>query len=428
LLALLFINLNQEVFMQNVDLLMIGSGPSNLAVGVALEENETHHNIHSSVILEKDSSVCWHRGMLFPEAQSQVSFLKDLVTQRNPTSKFSFLNFLHKTNRLESFINLQTFNPYRKEISNYLQWVANQLSKTEVIYNSKVVSVSPEISEEGKVRAWQVQTENGQQYLAKRLIFGAGRDLNIPAVFANIEKGKVIHSSHYLTSLDSLNKTDIRNICVVGGAQSSVEVYQSCIDVFPHARVTMMMRSVGLVNYEGSQFTNTLYQNEFINTYFNCDPSVREKTLAAMHTTNYSGVAPATLSGLYRFHYLQEMQTEKRATILTQCDILHAVDDNNGVLITWKDNKTGQTHSEHFDLVYLGTGFKNKTPELFKNISQQFDIHKLHVSRKYRAQIPCAEGVSLHLQGTNEETHGIADSLLSVLAFRSKEILDDITA
>ncbi len=75
-----------------------------------------------------------------------------------------------------------------------MQWVANQLSKTEVIYNSKVVSVSPEISEEGKVRAWQVQTENGQQYLAKRLIFGAGRDLNIPAVFADIEKGKVIHS------------------------------------------------------------------------------------------------------------------------------------------------------------------------------------------------------------------------------------------
>ncbi|MGG7521993.1 SidA/IucD/PvdA family monooxygenase [bacterium BS0013] len=36
-----------------------------------------------SLILEKDDSVCWHRGMLFLEAQSQVSFLKDLVTERD---------------------------------------------------------------------------------------------------------------------------------------------------------------------------------------------------------------------------------------------------------------------------------------------------------------------------------------------------------
>ncbi|WP_139319745.1 SidA/IucD/PvdA family monooxygenase, partial [Serratia marcescens] len=90
--------------MQHTDLLMIGCGPSNLAVGVALEECAEVHNINSSLILEKDTSVCWHRGMLFPEAQSQVSFLKDLVTQRDPTSRFSFLNFLHKTNRLDSFV------------------------------------------------------------------------------------------------------------------------------------------------------------------------------------------------------------------------------------------------------------------------------------------------------------------------------------
>lgn len=82
--------------MQHVDLLMIGCGPSNLAVAAALEDNSSSQVISSSLILEKDTSACWHRGMLFPEAQSQVSFLKNLVTQRNPTSRFSFLNFLHK--------------------------------------------------------------------------------------------------------------------------------------------------------------------------------------------------------------------------------------------------------------------------------------------------------------------------------------------
>ncbi|AGE17333.1 SidA/IucD/PvdA family monooxygenase [Serratia marcescens] len=414
--------------MQHTDLLMIGCGPSNLAVGVALEECAEVHNINSSLILEKDTSVCWHRGMLFPEAQSQVSFLKDLVTQRDPTSRFSFLNFLHKTNRLDSFVNLQTFNPYRKEISDYLQWVAGGLEKTQVIYNSKVVAVRPELASEGQITGWHVTVENGDSYRARRLIFGAGRDLNIPAVFEHVSPDNVIHSANFLTALEQMKCGRVNRIAVIGGAQSSAEMYQSCLEHFPTANITMIMRSIGLVNYEGSQFTNTLFQNDYINTYFNCDNATREKTLAAMHTTNYSGVAPSTLSGLYRFHYLQELRGENRAVMLTQCDILHAVDDDGGVLITWKDNKSGHSHSARFDVVLLGTGYKNKTPTLFDSLSNHLDIEKIRVDRNYRAVLPYAPGVSLHLQGVNESTHGIADSLLSVLAFRSKEIIDDITA
>ena len=37
--------------MQHTDLLMIGCGPSNLAVGVALEELTAPHDITSSIIL-----------------------------------------------------------------------------------------------------------------------------------------------------------------------------------------------------------------------------------------------------------------------------------------------------------------------------------------------------------------------------------------
>jgi L-ornithine N5-oxygenase len=407
---------------------MIGCGPSNLAVGIALEERAEPHNITSSVILEKDDSVCWHRGMLFPEAQSQVSFLKDLVTQRDPTSQFSFLNFLHKTKRLDDFINLQTFNPYREEISAYLQWIADNLIKTRVAYNSKVSSIVPDMSSDGNIMGWTVSVENGEAYHAKRLIFGGGRDLNIPATFEHISPEKVVHSASFLTALGGMDTLKLKNIAVIGGAQSSAEMYQFCIDNFPDADITMIMRSIGLVNYEGSQFTNTLFQNDYINTYFNSDDDIRQKTLAAMHTTNYSGVAPSTLSGLYRFHYLQDLRGENRATMLTQCEILHAVDDENGVLLTWKNNKTGHTHSERFDIVLLGTGYKNKTPALFATLSGQLDTEHIRVDRNYRAILPCSPGVSLHLQGTNENTHGIADSLLSVLAFRSKEILDDITA
>lgn len=412
--------------MHSVDLIMVGCGPSNLAVSVAIEEKKKHSNIKSSIILEKDSSVCWHRGMLFPEAQSQVSFLKDLVTQRDPTSKFSFLNFLHKTQRLDQFINLQTFNPFRKEISNYLQWVADNLKKTQVVYDFKVIDISPEIDNFGKITGWHITSEKGEEYRAKKIIYGGGRDLNIPEVFANLSNEKVIHSVNYLSAVNQTDKQKIRNIAVVGGAQSSAEIYQSCLEQFPEAKVSMIMRSIGLVNYEGSQFTNTLFQNDYINTHFEKDDNIKAGVLKAMRTTNYAGVAPATLSGLYKFHYLQEMNGVKRAVMHTQCEIINAIEKANGIAITWKDNISDKVCSETFDMVFLGTGFKNKTPALFKKLQNVLQIEKIKVTRKYRAILPCVEGVSLHLQGVNEETHGIADSLLSVLALRSREIVDDI--
>ena len=299
--------------MHSVDLIMIGCGPSNLAVGVALEEKRKTNNITTSIILEKDDSVCWHRGMLFPEAQSQVSFLKDLVTQRDPTSKFSFLNFLHKTQRLDQFINLQTFNPFRKEISNYLQWVADNLKKTQIVYDFKVIDITPEIDNAGKIVEWCITSEKGEKYWAKKIIYGGGRDLNIPDVFSSISGERIIHSVNYLSFLENFDKENVRNIAVIGGAQSSAEIYQSCLEQFPEAKTSMIMRSIGLVNYEGSQFTNTLFQNEYINTHFEKNDEIKAGVLKAMRTTNYAGVAPATLSGLYRFHYLQDMNGKKKS-------------------------------------------------------------------------------------------------------------------
>ena len=80
---------------------------------------------------------------MLPFARSQVSFIKDLVTLRNPRSRFSFLNFLHDRGRLDEFVNLGTFNPYRKDISDYLQWVAWNLQDVRVRYNARCMNVTP---------------------------------------------------------------------------------------------------------------------------------------------------------------------------------------------------------------------------------------------------------------------------------------------
>src|ERR1700712_381172 len=103
---------------------MIGAGPSNLSLAVALEECGSPELAAGALILEKYEDVKWQRNLLLPWARSQVSYVKDLVTLRNPRSRFSFLNFLHDQGRLDEFVNLGTFHPLRWEFSDYLQWVA----------------------------------------------------------------------------------------------------------------------------------------------------------------------------------------------------------------------------------------------------------------------------------------------------------------
>src|SRR5574342_304268 len=102
---------------QEVELLAIGAGPANLALGVAIEELASEELSDRALIVEQHDDIVWQRGMLLPWTLSQVSFLKDLVTRRNPRSRYSFVNYLHSIGRLDAFINLGSFLPYRTEIS-----------------------------------------------------------------------------------------------------------------------------------------------------------------------------------------------------------------------------------------------------------------------------------------------------------------------
>src|SRR5208282_4070979 len=78
------------------------------------------------------------------------------------------------------------------------------------------------------------------------------------------------------------------------------------------------------------------------------------------------------------------------------------------------------------DLVLLGTGFESRMPRLVRWAASACGVEEIAVSRAYRMVTPPAVLADCYLQGTNEETHGIADSLISVLAVRAGEIVEDI--
>jgi L-ornithine N5-oxygenase len=128
-----------------LDLVGVGFGPSNLALAVAIAEHNASNSGSARLrarFVERQAAFGWHRGMLLEDATMQVSFLKDLVTLRNPASRYGFLSYLHEHDRLVDFINYGSAFPTRLEFHDYLEWVARRFDD-DVDYGTEVSAVNP---------------------------------------------------------------------------------------------------------------------------------------------------------------------------------------------------------------------------------------------------------------------------------------------
>ena len=81
------------------DLIGVGIGPFNLSLAALLDSKSSS----SILFLDKQPEFAWHSGMLLHQTTLQVPFLADLVSMVDPTSKYSFLNYLKEHDRLHKF-------------------------------------------------------------------------------------------------------------------------------------------------------------------------------------------------------------------------------------------------------------------------------------------------------------------------------------
>ncbi|MET7400233.1 SidA/IucD/PvdA family monooxygenase [Dactylosporangium sp. NPDC005572] len=409
---------------RDVELLAIGAGPSNLALAVALEELAPDL-ARNALIIERNQEVSWQPGMLFPEALSNTSFLKDLVTLRNPRSRFSFLNYLHSTGRLHHFVNMGSLTPYRAEVADYLRWTAQSLALVEVQYGRRSVDVSP-VWTGGTLTGWTTTLADGQTIASRYLVLGTGRDIRIPEVLRGLKRERVVHSTEYQPRIAALRKDLPYRVVVVGGGQSAAELFYSVQTDLPECRPTMVMRSVGLNTYETSKFTNELFFPSFVDEFHAARPEARAQILAEMRPTNYAGVAPGMMDSLYRQVYLDRLSGRSRLQMITMHDITAARDEGDEIALEITDWRTGAVRELRTDLVLLGTGFSARMPRSVRRLAERIGLPDIAVTRDYRLVIDRPSTAACYLHGVNEQTHGIADSLLSVMANRANDILQDV--
>jgi len=412
---------------RETELLAVGAGPSNLGLAVALEELAPELAA-GTLVTERRPAIEWQSGMLLPRAKSQVSFLKDLVTQRNPRSGYSFLAYLHATGRLDDFINMATFTPYRREMSGYLAWVARSLALVRVEFGRDCASIRPRRDGTGALTGWLASFADGSSVASRHLVVGVGRDPHVPAVFTALPAARVVHSAWFRSAMAGLAPRDHYRVAVIGSSQSAAEMVRELPGMLPGASVTWIMRSVGPTADASSKFSNELYYPSFTDEFFAAPPRARAEVLRQMHQTNYSCLTPQTLQDLYSDRYLARLGGRRGTRVISMTDVTAAREEAAGVVLSLADRRTGAVREMGCDLVLLGTGFGTQMPRLVRELAGDLRLSQVAVTRSYRLITGERSAAACYLQGVNEATHGISDSLLSVLARRAEDITRDLLA
>jgi L-ornithine N5-oxygenase len=134
------------------------------------------------------------------------------------------------------------------------------------------------------------------------------------------------------------------------------------------------------------------------------------------------------MDALYRQFYLDRLTGRNRLKMITMHDITAAREQGEEIVLELTDWRTGAVQEITADLVLLGTGFSPEMPALVGRLTATLGLTDVAVTRDYRLIVNRPSTAACYLQGVNEATHGIADSLLSILAHRANDIVQDVLA
>ncbi|KAF3761420.1 hypothetical protein M406DRAFT_342218 [Cryphonectria parasitica EP155] len=468
------------------DLVCVGFGPASLAIAVAIHDGLEAGSLKQAphvLFLEKQQKFAWHAGMLLPGAKMQISFLKDMASLRDPRSHFTFLNYVHKNGRLLDFINLDTFLPSRTEYGDYLHWCASHFDDV-VRYNSEVISVSPEEDASG-IKTFTVVERNCKTgavstHRARNVIIAIGGQASIPKALP-AKSPRVIHSSQYAYMVPKLltDRNAPVKIAVIGGGQSAAEIFNNVSNLYPNSKTYMVMKGEFLKPSDDSPFVNSIFNPEFIDTLYPRPAQYRQNLIKEAKATNYGVVRLGLIETLFEMMYDQKRELgpdetnwphrimggrqivsveegeEKLRLKLRQAlpgDVTLEADG----LVETNDQIVDSSFEEvlDVDLLVAATGYRRTAhvdmlkdawkllPKVQDGVvggpsradqwpvqTENGDRRVLEVSRDYKvkfAEGTVASGSGVWLQGCCEGTHGLSDTLLSVLSTRSGEMVDAI--
>lgn len=186
---------------------------------------------------------------------------------------------------------------------------------------------------------------------------------------------------------------------------------------------------------------NEVFNPERVEKFYNLTPEERQRSLTADRATNYSVVRLELIEQIYNDLYLQRVQNpnEKQwqhrilpASKITRVEH-HGAENRMRIHVnSSKENDPSFQGKESLevDALMVATGYQRDAHEdILRNVSHLRPVSKWTPGRDYRVELDprkVSAQAGIWLQGCNEKTHGLSDSLLSVLATRGGEMVQSI--
>ena len=427
------------------DILGVGIGPFGLGLAALSEPLDDV----DAIFLDQRPEFRWHPGMMIEGSTIQVPFLADLVTMADPTSPYSFLNFLKERKRLYPFYIRESFYPLRAEFDEYCRWVGAQLDTLR--WNRRVVSVT---RDDGVYTALaEVVDDSGsivttETYRARHLVLGVGTQPVLPPALqglggeadgagssagagaggGSVAAGPLIHTADYLENREALLESGA--ITIVGSGQSAAEIYRDLIDDAEDrgVRLDWVTRSPRFFPMEYTKLTLEMTSPEYTD-HFRALPDELRERVGREQRTLYKGISADLVDDIHDTLYrLSRGGRELLTNLISEAELETAdIDPISGeFLLGFRNTALDKTFTRRSGSVVAATGYKSQVPDFLSPLGD--DIHldsrgRLDVSRHYTIN---DEG-TIHVLNGEEHTHGVTAPDLGFGPWRASVVLAAVT-
>jgi L-ornithine N5-oxygenase len=194
---------------------------------------------------------------------------------------------------------------------------------------------------------------------------------------------------------------------------------------FPDASIDLIFRGHALKPSDSSPFVNEIFNPDYTDFIYAQPAERRDAIVRNFRNTNYAVVDSDLLDQLYRLLYQQRVSGTTGIALHPRSEITSIDAAPEGIEIGTVDKFGGAKRRSAYDAVILATGYDRETPHAFLEPIQRY-IRDAVLDRNYKLVTSPAFRPQIHLQGYSEASHGLSDTLLSVLATRSQEIAESL--
>lgn len=398
-------------------LIGIGVGPFNLSLAALLVKAPKV----PAVFFEKKAKFEWHSELMLPDSVMQTSFMKDLVTPVDPTSPFSFMNYLVDQGLFYAFMHTGRKMISRLEFEQYCTWVSERMGD-RLRFGEGVKQID---FSEGR---FQVATEKGA-FSSDHICVATGSVPNIPECAQAYLSPSIFHAkSPFLKDLSLRGK----RLVVVGGGQTGIEIFRNAIqDRWGRAEsIRLITARRSLEPLDESAFANEYFTPAYSKEFWNFSEE-KKRDLVAYQKLTSDGNTPDYLFSLFNDLYqLKHVKRDARSIEILAGRSLERMKSQSEKSTLFLHNEfTGTAEECDADVVVLATGFRSPLPAALEPLRGRLHLgesERFRMGEHFTAAWEGSGKNNIYALNFSRHAHGIAEPQTSLMAWRSATVINHL--